>query len=161
MEYSQDFYGDFMSYYGIEMLPVRTAPPPLPPRPGMSPLRLPPPIPFHTRPSSYAHPSPVPLPVEPFNPLPVSTATRLPVIESNVASPLSSVSTTFSGYDVVNPVSLEGRVPPFPNPFAAAYQQREYNLDLEHQEPDVVMEPQEQMMNALNRHINTANDILN
>ena len=41
MEHTQDFYGEFLSYYGIEMLPVWTAPPSIPPRPGMPPLRLP------------------------------------------------------------------------------------------------------------------------
>ena len=82
-------------------------------------------------------------------------------MESNVVSPSSSVSTSLSGYDVVNPVSLEGRVPPSPKPFAATYQQRDYNLDVERQEPDIVMDPQEQMMNVLNRHFNTTNDTLN
>ena len=120
-------------------------------------------IPFHSRPNSSAHLSPAPIPVPPFDLLPINVRTKLPVVESNMVSPSSSVSTSLSAYDFINPVPLEGRVPPFPRPFAAAHQHRDYNLDLEHQpeEPDIIMDPQEQMMAALNRHINTTNDILN
>ena len=154
-----DFYEQFFGYYGI---PVQMAPPPpIPSHPGVSLQRPLPIIPFHSRPTSSMHLSPAPIPVPPFDPLPVTVRTRLPVVESSMVSPSSLVSISFSGYDVVNPVSLEGQVPPFPKPFAAAYQQCDYNLDVEHQELDIVMDPQEQMMNAFNWHINTTNDILN
>ena len=76
-----------------------------------------------------------------------------------MVSPSSLVSTSLSGYDVVNPVSLEGRVPPFPRPFAAAYQQR--HQPRAQDQPDIVMDPQEQLMNAVNNHVAHTNEILN
>ena len=55
MDDALSFYDEFYSYYGIQVPPVQTAPPSLPPHPGVSHMRPPPPIPFHSMPTSFCH----------------------------------------------------------------------------------------------------------
>ena len=165
MDAASSFYDEFYSYYGIQVPPLQTAPPSLPPRPGASQLRPPPPIPFHTRPSSLAHlhsdstpvsqprnpfrVSPLPVPVPPFNPLPTNPFLRMTVTSGDgegSTSPATS-STGISDFDITSPVPLEGRVPPFPSPFAGAA-------------PVMMGLTQDQLLQALNVHFYNTNAIL-
>ena len=165
MDAASSFYDEFYSYYGIQVPPLQTAPPSLPPRPGASSLGPPPPIPFHSRPVSSAHllsdsapalqsrnpfrTSPLAVPVPPFDPLPTNPFLSMippPGLSVDSASPATS-STDISDFDLTSPIPLEGRVPPFPNPFAGAA-------------PAMTGLTQDQLLQALNTHflLATANN---
>ena len=123
MDATSSFYDEFYSYYGIQVPPLQTAPPSLPPRPGASQLRPLPPIPFHSRPTSSVHlhldPAPVlqsrnpflmaPLAVPPFNPLPTNPFLRAVTPSGNDGSLSPATSSTgVSDFDITSPVPLEG-----------------------------------------------------
>ena len=162
MDAASSFYDEFYSYYGIPVPSMQTAQPSLPPRPGASQLRPPPPIPFHSRPIPSAQlslaPAPIPqsrnpflaapLPIPPFNPLPTNPFLRMDILSGNngPVSPATS-STGVSDFDITSPVPLEGRVPPFPNPFAGAA-------------PVMGALTQDQLLQALNVHFHNTNQIL-
>ena len=165
MDDTSSFYNEFYSYYGIQVPPLQTVPPSLPPRPGASSLGPPPPIPFHSRPFSSAQllsdsapafrsrnpfrTSPLAIPVPPFNPLPTNPFLHMvapPGHNDGSASPATS-STGVSDFDITSPVPLEGRVPPFPNPFAGAA-------------PVMGALTQDQLLQALNVHFHNTNQIL-
>ena len=136
MDAASSFYDEFYLYYGIQVPPLQTVPPSLPPRPGASSLGPPPPIPFHSRPFSSAQllsdsapalqsrnpfrTSPLAVPVPPFDPLPTNPFLRMAPPTGNSAESPATSSTGISDFDLTSPVPLEGRVPPFPNPFAGA-----------------------------------------
>ena len=165
MDDTSSFYNEFYSYYGIQVLPLQTVPPSLPPRPGASSLGPPPPIPFHSRPFSSAQllsdpapalqsrnpfrVSPLPVPVPPFNPLPTNPFLRMtaPSGASDGSTSPATSSTGISDFDLMSPVPLERRVPPFPNPFAGAA-------------PAMTGLTQDQLLQALNVHFYNTNAIL-
>ena len=147
-------YAFMLPVYGIQVPPLQTVPPSLPPRPGASQLRPLPPIPFHSRPIPSVQlslaPAPIPqscnpfltapLPVPPFNPLPTIPFLRAVTPSGNDGSLSPATSSTgISDFDITSPVPLEGRVPPFPNPFAGAA-------------PVMGALTQDQLLQALNVH---------
>ena len=163
MDDTSPFYDEFYSYYGIQVPPLQTVPPSLPPRPGASSLGPPPPIPFHSRPFSSAQllsdsapalqsrnpfrTSPLAVPVPPFDPLPTNPFLRMAPPTGNGAESPATSSTGISDFDLTSPVPLEGRVPPFPNPFAGAA-------------PAMTGLTQDQLLQALNVHFYNTNAIL-
>ena len=69
-----------------------------------------------------------------------------PGLSVGPVSPATS-STDISDFDLTSPVPLEGRVPPFPNPFAGAA-------------PTMTDLTQDQLLQALNVHFHNTNAIL-
>ena len=144
---------------------MQIAPSPLPPHPGVSQLRPPSPVSFHPQPTSSVHllldpapalsshnpfrMSPLAIPVPPFDLLPANPfLCMVPPLDLSIKSvPPATSSTGISDFNITLLVPLEGRVPPFPIPFADAA-------------PAMTSLTQDQLLQALNLHFHNTNAIL-